>query len=213
MTPGRTKAIMTVGVLALTVLVVRSAVPAETSLPTSVIAEMKQYSWRAGCPVPLDALRLVTVAYWGFDGQSHGGELLVHKEVAHEIVEIFKELYQAKFPIERMRRIEAYQGSDDASMADDNTSAFNCRMVTGSTSVFSPHAWGKAIDINPRINPYVKKNVVLPSGSDAYTDRTQPAPGLIQPDSVCTRIFLKWGWRWGGAWSSMKDYQHFEKRK
>jgi hypothetical protein len=181
-------------------------------VPAPLVEVMKKYSWREGCPVPTDDLRYVRLSYVGYDGQAHDGELVVHKEVAEDVRAIFKELYEARFPIERMRLIEAYQGDDDKSMADNNTSGFNCRSATGRTGVFSNHSWGRAVDVNPLVNPFVTKKAVLPKGGAAYADRSKAAPGLITDATVCYRAFTSRGWSWGGAWKSSKDYQHFEKR-
>ena len=169
-----------------------------------------RYSWRPGCPVPLEDLRLVTVRYWGFDGRPHMGELVIHERYAYAIVQVMHELYDAKFPIERMQLVDVYGGDDDRSMAANNTSAFNCRAVTGRPGVWSEHSYGRAIDINPVQNPYVTASgVVLPPAGQRYLDRTQALPGMIKPGDVVVRSFERIGWRWGGYWSDPKDYQHF----
>ena len=173
--------------------------------------KMRMTTWRTGCPVPLEDLRQVTVKYWNFQRQSATGVLIVHKEVAREVEDIFGDLYHRKFQIERITPIEEFDGDDNASMAANNTSAFNCRDVTGKPGTFSNHSWGRAIDINPLTNPYVKGDNVSPPGGRKYLDRTQNAPGLIRADSFVIKRFLKSGWRWGGNWSDPKDYQHFEK--
>lgn len=180
-------------------------------IPDSVRAEMAACSWRPGCPVGPEELALLHVLYVDFDGETHAGELVVHRDVAGELRDIFREIYRAGFPIRRMERIELYQGSDDDSMAADNTSAFNCRAVTGGSG-FSRHSFGKAIDINPVENPYVKKGTVLPAAGAAYTDRSKAAPGMIIKGDACWRAFTSRGWEWGGSWTSLKDYQHFQKK-
>jgi hypothetical protein len=183
----------------------------QQSLSADTIALMKQYSWREGCPVPLTDLSYLEVSYWGFDGKVHLGELVVHQRVAVQLLEIFRELFAARFPIERMRLVDHYQGSDDKSMADNNTSAFNCRPVAGRTDVYSNHSFGLAIDINPLTNPYVtKKGKVSPPEGAKFKDRSIKAPGLIVADDACHKAFVSRGWTWGGAWKSSKDYQHFE---
>ncbi|THB63691.1 MAG: M15 family peptidase [Desulfovibrio sp.] len=178
-------------------------------LPQTVRENMLRYSWRPGCPVDLEDLRYVTVSYLGFDNEVHVGELVVHKDVAEEVLAIFSDLLAAEFPIERMRLIDHYQGDDGLSMADNNTSAFNCRKATGS-DVFSRHSWGMAIDINPLLNPYMKGDVVLPPEGLAYMDRDKTVPGLITAGDACWESFVSRGWQWGGDWNSLKDYQHFE---
>lgn len=171
-------------------------------------------SWQPGCPVPIDDLRVVTMTYWGFDGQAHeGGQLMVHKDVADEVVEAFGEMYDARFPIRRMELIETYGGSDDASMAADNTSAFNCRPITGTTDRFSIHSYGMAIDINTVENPYVKGDTVLPPAGSEFLDRTDVRPGMIVKNDVVVKAFKSRGFEWGGSWKSLKDYQHFEAKK
>jgi D-alanyl-D-alanine carboxypeptidase-like protein len=162
-------------------------------------------SWHAGCPVPPSGLRRVTVRYVGFDGAEHTGELVVAATVAPEVAAIFADLLRQRFPVRQIRPVDAYGASDDASMAADNTSAFNCRPVTGGTA-WSPHAYGTAIDLNPRENPYVRGTTTLPPGA-TYDPHTR---GTVTPTVVA--IFARHGWTWGGHWTTPLDYQHFEKR-
>jgi hypothetical protein len=165
-------------------------------------------SWRPGCPVAPEDLRLVSVTYWGFDDRPQQGELVVHAQSAEAIALVMEELYGLQFPIERMERVDAFEGDDDASMAANNTSAFNCREVSRRPGVWSQHAFGTAIDINPVQNPYILRNgTVLPPGS--VTDRSTPATGLIEADSPVVAAFADIGWGWGGDWSGVLDYQHF----
>ena len=173
--------------------------------------KMRMTTWRPGCPVPLADLRQVTVKYRNFDNKPAAGVLIVHKDVAEEVEAIFADLFRNGFQIERIAPVEEFRGDDDASMAANNTSAFNCRDVTGKPGTFSNHSWGRAIDINPLTNPYVKGGKVSPPEGRRYLDRNQKAPGLIQAGSFVVKRFLKAGWRWGGNWSDPKDYQHFEK--
>ncbi|MDQ3856239.1 MAG: M15 family metallopeptidase, partial [Chloroflexota bacterium] len=168
-----------------------------------------RYSWRPGCPVPLAALRLLIVSHWGFDGRVHTGELVVHRDQAEAVLGVMRRLFSAGFPIERMLLVDVYGGSDDRSMAANNTSAFNCREVTGRPGVWSEHSYGRAIDINPVQNPYVADGVVLPPAGDAYVDRSIDARGMIYPNGPVVSAFAAIGWRWGGYWSSPTDYQHF----
>lgn len=188
------------------------AVFAAVPLPESVRAEMTGVSWREGCPVSLDDLALLTVTHMGFDRKPQVGELVVHKDVADEVLTIFRSLYVRRYPIEKIRRIEAYGGDDMTSMRDDNTSAFNCRVIAG-TNRLSRHAYGLAIDINPLYNPYVKGDDVQPPEGAAYLDRSRDVKGMIQAEDICRREFMVRGWDWGGDWESRKDYQHFEKKK
>lgn len=178
-------------------------------IPPAMAAEMTGVSWRPGCPVVLADLRLVRLTYFGFDGVTHRGELMTHKDVAPAIVRVFRHLYAARFPIRKMVRIDAYGGSDDASMADDNTSMFNCRKAWGSTK-WSVHAYGKAIDVNTVENPYLPGKQVLPSAGASYVDRGNVRPGMVVSGDVVVRAFQAEGFRWGGNWKSGTDYQHFE---
>ena len=166
-------------------------------------------SWRSGCPVPLGDLRLLSVTHIGFDGQPRAGELVVHADAANAIVDVFRALFDARFPIEQMRLVDDFGGEDDRSMAANNTSAFNCRQATGSTR-WSEHAYGKAIDINPVQNPYVTRSgSVLPPSGSAFVNRDSASPGVITADGPVVAAFDAIGWAWGGKWSSGKDYQHF----
>lgn len=169
--------------------------------------DMTGKSWREGCPVAIEDLRVVELSHYDFSGRATKGELIVAADVAAKVVEAFKALFDAKFPIQRMRPVRSYGGDDDASMADNNTSAFNCRLVGGSKRL-SQHAYGRAIDINPVQNPYVRKTKVSPPAGRAYLDRTDVRPGMIVEGGPARRAFRTIGWGWGGKWRSVKDYQH-----
>jgi hypothetical protein len=165
--------------------------------------------WRPGCPVALSDLRRVTLTYVGFDGRAHEGALIVNRSVAAPVARAFGDLYAARFPIRRMAPIEAYGGSDFASIEADNTSSFNCRSATGS-SHWSEHAYGEAIDIDPIENPYVDNGATSHPASRPYVDRARvrTRPGVIVDGGVVTRAFARIGWGWGGRWSGPRDYQH-----
>lgn len=182
--------------------------PAFTAEVAEVTAQDLYASWRTGCPVPVSQLRMLSLTHWGFDGRTHTGRLVVHVDVVHTVVDAFSKLYAAGFAIERMEPVDVYGGSDDASMDANNTSAFNCRLVTGG-STWSEHSYGTAIDINPVQNPYVRGSTVLPDAGRAYLDRTTPAQGKILAGDAVVATFTGAGWGWGGAWSSFEDYQHF----
>lgn len=177
-----------------------------STLTPEVVARMSA-SWRPGCPVPLEDLRYVTVTHHGFEGQVLPGELVVHADVADGIVEVFRALFDAGYPIRSVRLVDDFGADDDASMAADNTSAFNCRAITGGTA-WSEHAYGRAIDVNPVENPYVVGRHVAPPAGRAFAART-PAPGVILADDAVVRAFAAAGWQWGGYWDSPVDYQHF----
>lgn len=168
-------------------------------------------SWRTGCPVGPADLRRVRVDYWGYDGAVHRGDLIVHEEVADDVAGAFGELYAARFQIERIHPVQRYGSDDAASMDANNTSAFNCRSVTGGTR-WSDHAYGTAIDINPVQNPYVSASgTVLPERGRPWADRGLRVPGMIHRNGVVRTTFLALGWSWGGDWTSPKDYQHLSR--
>jgi hypothetical protein len=167
-------------------------------------------SWHRGCPVGLDDLRLLRLTYLGFDGEAHRGRLVVHEGVAAQILHAMRSLYRHRFPIRRMRLVDAYGADDHRSMDADNTSAFNCRFIAGQAGIWSQHAFGKAIDINPIENPYVTASgYVSPPAGASYANRSREAPGMIHGGDATVRAFSAIGWGWGGRWSWPKDYQHF----
>lgn len=172
---------------------------------------IKDKSYKENKDVSVDDLRYLEVTYWSFNEKRTLGELIVHEKVAKEVLEIFKELYYAKYPIDKIKLVDEYQADDNLSMLDNNTSAFNYRTIAG-TNKLSNHAFGLAIDINPFQNPYVKGNIVEPKGSELYVDRTIREKGMILEGDACYEAFTSRGWTWGGDWSSIKDYQHFEKK-
>ncbi|PRY62678.1 D-alanyl-D-alanine carboxypeptidase-like protein [Knoellia remsis] len=172
-------------------------------------ATMIGVSWKPGCPVPIEDLRIIDMTYRGFDGEDHVGQLMVHEDIARDTINAFRVLYREGFPIRRMELIENYGGDDDASMAADNTSAFNCRAITGGTR-YSVHSYGKAIDINTIENPYVKGTLVLPPAGAEFLDRTDVRPGMLVDGSAEVEAFTSRGFDWGGHWTTLKDYQHME---
>ncbi|MFL6205070.1 MAG: M15 family metallopeptidase [Acidimicrobiales bacterium] len=182
--------------------------PPFTASIESVTAADLYASWRPGCPVPVEQLRAIDLRHWGNDGAVHTGRLIVAANVAEGVVDVFRDLYEARFPIQRMEPIDKYGGDDNRSIKANNTSAFNCRAVTGGSG-WSEHAYGRAIDVNPFVNPYVKGSTVLPPEAAPYRDRSRDDPGMIHADDEVVRAFAARGWRWGGYWSSLKDYQHF----
>jgi hypothetical protein len=168
------------------------------------------YSWRPGCPVAPSQLRRLRLAYVGFDGKRHVGALVLNVRVVPQVVVVFRTLYRARFPIRRMRPVDAYHGSDDRSAAADNTSAFNCRAaVTSGAKSWSMHAYGEAIDVNDVENPYVLGSRVIPPAGKAYVDRTNVRPGMAVAGGVLVRAFASVGWSWGGRFAGTPDYQHF----
>jgi hypothetical protein len=168
-----------------------------------------RYSWHPGCPVAPSSLRLITMTYRGFDHRVHTGRLVVNAAVTGKLIRVFRKLFAMRYPIRRMVPVDAYHGSDFASIQADNTSAFNCRDATGSSS-WSEHAYGLAVDLDPCQNPYVYAD-----GYEAhkrcrkYVDRSRHDPGLIHPGDKVVLAFASVGWGWGGTWLGDRDYQHF----
>lgn len=169
-------------------------------------------SWRPGCPVEPARLRRITVDHIGFDGQMHRGELIVHEDLAQDVIAIFEQLYRLRYPVEKIRTVDHYPDADDElSMEDNNTSAFNCRTIPG-TNEWSPHAYGRAIDLNPLVNPCLYASGYFePRNAAAYLDRSRIDPGLLHDGDPAVRVFADRGWRWGGEWTAPLDYQHFER--
>lgn len=173
-------------------------------------------SYRENPDISLDDLRYVKIKYVDFEGNEKSGELIVNRRIAKDIAEIFYELYKHEYPLEEVSLIDNYGASDEKSMEANNTTSFNYRKITGSSSL-SRHACGMAIDINPQINPYVKGNTVLPANGKAYAQRNEKkctgkyASAMIQRGDFIYTLFKKHGFSWGGDWNSLKDYQHFEK--
>ena len=166
-------------------------------------------SWRPGCPVGLDGLRDLRIGYWDFDGRARVGEMVVGAPAVAAVRRAFAALYRARFPIGRMRLVDAYGASDFASIEADNTSSFNCRRATGQTR-WSEHAYGRAIDVNPIENPYVYPNgTTVHRASRPYLDRSRRRPGMAVPGGVLVRAFASVGWGWGGSWVGAEDLQHF----
>ena len=177
----------------------------------SVREQMRGVSWHPDprCPA-FDDLALLELPFIDFAGDERRGELVVAREVAEAIVEVFERLFRDRFPIARMERIAAYGGDDERSMSANNCSAFNFRVIAG-TDRLSQHALGLAVDINPVQNPWVKDGVVLPPAGRTYVDRSRDVPGLIRRPGPVTAAFDAIGWVWGGDWTATKDYHHFAK--
>lgn len=179
-------------------------------IPPEVEARMRGVSYPAHATIPLEDLRYLRLSFVDFDGQSQVGELVCNKRIADDLVDIFRELYKARYPIRSIRLIDDFDGKDDASMAADNTSCFNYRPKSGGRSL-SKHALGLAVDINPLENPYVRGRTILPADAEPYVDREQSFPHKIDKNDLCYKLFRQHGFTWGGSWGPLKDYQHFEK--
>lgn len=170
---------------------------------------MTPAAWRPGCPVALADLRAVRATVAGFDGRAHDGVLVVHRDVAARVLGILRRLYALRFPIRSMQPIERFGGSDFRSIEADNTSAFNCRHVDG-TSRWSQHAYGRAIDLNPIENPSITAaGTTSHPASRPYLDRTRARPGVVRAGDAVVRAFAAEGFAWGGRWAGAPDTQHF----
>lgn len=163
-----------------------------------------------GTKAPYELIRqlvLVDVQYVSFDQKIHQGQLVVNKAVQQDVEEIFTELLQMRFPISKVIPIVQYGWDDLVSMADNNTSCFNYRLIAG-TDRPSWHAFGRAVDPNPIQNPFTKKGQPNQPAGAIY----DPAvPGTVVKDGPVVRLFLERGWQWGGNWTDPIDYQHFQK--
>ncbi len=185
-----------------------ASVPAFATSAWPATRESLPSSWRDGCPVSWRDLSFVSVSYWGYDGVRHTGRLVVRDSVVSGVQAVFRRMYDVRFQIRRIHPVDAYGGSDARSMDANNTSAFNCRRVSGSTS-WSEHAYGTAIDINPIQNPYVKGSFVDPPAGRSWTNRSSKVPGMIAHGDAVWGAWAYIGWEWGGDWRTLKDYQHF----
>ncbi|WP_234392192.1 M15 family metallopeptidase [Streptomyces sp. WM6378] len=184
-------------------------VPALDASVSDVPAAKLGRSWHPGCPVPPSGLRLIQMNHWGFDGRVHPGELVVGEQAVAPLLYVFERAFEAHFPIRQMQVMAEFDGDDVAAMAADNTSAFNCRSVTGDPTQVSQHSYGDAVDINTLENPYVDVNdVVYPSAGAVFLDRNRHDKGMIHRGDAISTAMREIGWLWGGRWSP-PDYQHF----
>ena len=184
-------------------------------IPDSVFLRMKGRSWPEGCTVRRADLRYLRLSHFDAEKKEHVGEMVCNKAIANDLLEIFRELYRQKYPIQRIRLIDDYEAEDERSMRDNNTSCFCYRTVSGTTKL-SKHATGMAVDINTLYNPYVRtgkdgRRIVEPATATEYVDRRKSFPYKIVKGDLLYRLFLQHGFTWGGSWRTMKDWQHFEK--
>ena len=185
------------------------------AIPDTVFARMKGRSYPEGCTIGRTDLRYLQLSHVDADGKEHVGEMVCNKAIAQDLLEIFKELYRQRYPIQRIRLIDDYGADDEQSMRDNNSSCFCYRTVSG-TGKLSKHARGLAVDINTLYNPYVRTNnkgkrIVEPATGEPYTDRSKRTPYQIRKGDLLYRLFTQHGFKWGGNWRTMKDWQHFEK--
>lgn len=185
-------------------------------ISTKLQKQMEGKSYTANANIAIEDLRYIKIKHFDFSGQERQGEIIVNKKIAKDTAEIFLDLYHHQYPLESVKLMDAFDGDDNRSMEANNTSAFNYRLIAG-TSVLSRHGMGMAIDINPRLNPCVKGDSVDPDSGRQYIDRDpQKVPekwreGIIVKNDYIYSLFQSYGFAWGGDWNSVKDYQHFEK--
>ena len=185
------------------------------TLSDAVFARMQGRSFPKDCTVSRSDLRYLKVKHYDAHGQEHQGELVCHKRIAADLLDIFRQLHQAHYPIERIHLVDNYDANDERSMTANNTSCFCFRKIAGSQRL-SKHSLGMAIDINPLHNPCVSKrrdgsSVIQPAAGKKYADRNKKYAYQITKGDLCYRLFRQHGFSWGGDWRSKKDYQHFEK--
>lgn len=183
-------------------------------IPPFIFSQMI-YTWHPDCPIPLDDLRYITLTHYDFEGQIRLGELVVHREVVGDLAYIFEKLFEVKFPIQSIKFVDRFDGSDLKSMQANNSSAFYARKVAG-TDRWSNHAFGCAIDINPLLNPYTSSQVrALPQEGERYLDRSLDLPGMIIKNGYIYNLFKERGWQWGGECffdrDGVIDRHHFQK--
>ena len=186
-------------------------------IPDAVWQKMQGKSYVSNPYISRKDLRYLRVLHWDYDDQPHQGELVCNRLIADKLLAIFRELYQAHYPIQRIRLADEYDANDELQMRDNNTSCFCYRNVSGSKNL-SKHARGLAIDINPLYNPYIRyrkdgSQIIEPANAKPYANRSKQYRYKIEKGDLCHQLFLKHGFTWGGSWRTMKDYQHFEYHK
>lgn len=184
-----------------------------TEITDEIFDRIYGKSFKEDCTLPREDLRYLHVLHKDAQGNEHEGEMIVNKHIAEDVLEILKELYEADYPIEKIRLVDEYDADDEASMEDNNSSAFNFRFISHTTKV-SKHGLGLAVDINTLYNPYTKtvngERIVEPVTGEPYLDRDADFPYKIDENDLCYKLFTEHGFEWGGAWKNLKDYQHFE---
>lgn len=181
-------------------------------VPEAVKTRMQGKSLPETARIGFDELRYLTLYHYDFDGHIQQGEMVCNKAIAHDLLCIFRTLFAEAYPINSIRLVDDFDASDEASMQANNSSCFNYRTIAGSWRL-SQHAFGLAVDINPLQNPCVKGSRIRPSTATDYVDRSKQFPHKIDDNDLCKKTFESYGFRWGGRWRSVKDYQHFERRK
>ena len=178
-----------------------------------IFSRIKGKSFKDNCTLPREDLRYLHVLHKDLDGNTHEGEMICNVYIAYDVLDILMKLYEADYPIEKIRLVDEYDADDETSMRDNNSSSFNFRFITHTTRI-SKHGLGLAVDINTLYNPYVKvtkdKTILEPATAGAYVDRSKDFPYKIDENDLCYKLFTEHGFEWGGSWKSVKDYQHFE---
>ena len=188
------------------------ALPIDSTKAASMIAGGSYPA--EGALISLDELRCLHVLHVNLDRDTLCGEMICNAAIAADLLDIFRELFHQSYPIELMVPIDEYGAVDEDSMRANNSSSFCYRVIAGSTRL-SNHARGMAVDLNPLYNPYVKttngKTVIQPATAEPYVDRKADYPYKIDENDAAYKLFIAHGFTWGGSWTSLKDYQHFEK--
>lgn len=184
-----------------------------TEITDELMNIMRGKSFKHDCLLPAEDLRYCHILHKNSKGEILEGEMVCNKHIAEKVVNIFKILFEAEYPIERVRLIDEYDADDTVSMTDNNCSSFNYRMISYSNKI-SKHGLGMAVDINPLYNPYIKDvdgvTIIDPPAGEPYVDRSKDFPFKITEEDFCYKVFMDHGFEWGGAWDNRKDYQHFE---
>lgn len=183
-------------------------------IPDDIFTKMQGKSYKDDCTIPRDDLRYIHVLHKNIEGETLEGEMVCSTLIAEDLLEIFRELYEQNYPIEKMRLIDEYDANDELSMTDNNSSCFNYRTISH-TNKISKHGLGIAVDINTLYNPYTKvvdgERIIEPAAGAPYLDRDADFPYKIERGDLCYNLFISHGFEWGGDWTDRKDYQHFEK--
>lgn len=184
-----------------------------TEITDEIFNRIYGKSFKEDCILPREDLRYLHVLHKDLDGNDHEGEMIVNKHIAEDVLDILQKLYDANYPIEKIRLVDEYNADDELSMEDNNSSSFNFRSISHTTKI-SKHGLGLAVDINTLYNPYVKEvdgeRVIEPITAEPYLDRTAEFPYKIDENDLCYKLFTEKGFEWGGSWTTRKDYQHFE---
>lgn len=188
-----------------------------TAIPDSVWTRMQGKTYHQNAYIQRSDLRYLRLHYVDFEGEERVGEMVCNRAIADDLLDIFRQLFEARYPIERIQLPDDFDADDERQMRANNTSCFCFRVIKGSSKL-SAHAQGLAVDLNPLYNPCVKTRrdgtlFIQPSTAASYVDRSRRFAHKIDRQDLAYRLFIQHGFSWGGAWRSSKDYQHFEKDK